>query len=163
MDDTPEPDPPESPPKGRKRSTDKELIERTEIVRRKLLTGETRKAVRLMITEEWGLKPTQSYWYLKQAEKEIQEAAARSRDEWLAEHIAIRRDIRRRANDQSDPRTELAAAESEAKLLGLEVNPKDRPPLEAIFALIPAPLAGELRKLLADPLQPGADRGSDPG
>jgi hypothetical protein len=96
------------------------LQERLEIVRRKLLTGETRKAVRLMIAEEWGIKPTQAYWYLKQAEAEIAETANREKSAWLSEHIAIRRDIRRRASNAADLRVELAAAESEAKLLGLD-------------------------------------------
>jgi hypothetical protein len=111
---------PPEPPGNRKRCTDKELRERIEVVRRKLLTGETRKTVRVLITEEWGLKPTQAYWYLKEAEAEIQETAQRTKDVWLAEHIAIRREIRRKAAGALDLRVELAAADSEAKLLGLE-------------------------------------------
>jgi hypothetical protein len=104
----------------RRRATAKELRERVEIVRRKLVTGETRDAIRLLITAEWGLRSRQARWYLQKAEGEIRDAAQRSKDAWLAEHIAIRRDIRRRANHTGDLRAELAAAESEAKLLGLE-------------------------------------------
>lgn len=120
MDQAPLSDPPPPTDSDRRRATAKEMRERIELVRRSLLSGKTRQTVRLLIAADWGLSPRQTRWYLARAEAEIKDAAARDKDAWLAEHIALRRDIRRRASDASDLRAELAAAESEAKLLGLE-------------------------------------------
>jgi len=110
----PNPDTPQQRVRG------EELRRRIELVRTKLLAGNTRRWVAKLVTSEWGLKPSQAWAYVRKAEEEIQEIASRNADTWLAEHVAIRRDIRRRANDANDFRSELAAAESEAKLLGIE-------------------------------------------
>jgi hypothetical protein len=110
----PDPDTPQQRVRG------EELRRRIELVRAKLLGGNTRRWVAKLVATEWGLKPSQCWQYVRKAEAEIREMADRDATFWVAEHIAIRRDIRRRANDSADLRTELSAAESEAKLLGLE-------------------------------------------
>jgi hypothetical protein len=110
----PDPDTPQHRVRG------EELRRRIELVRAKLLAGNTRRWVAKLIASEWGLKPSQCWAYVRKAEAEIREFADRDAATWLHEHIAIRRDIRRRANDAADLRTELSAAESEARLLGLE-------------------------------------------
>lgn len=120
MDQPADPGPASDPAPKRRQATVKELRERIELVRRELLTGKTRHTIQLLIIAEWGIKVRTARWYLRRAEAEIREAASRDKDAWLAEHIALRRDLRRRANAALDLRTELAAAESEAKLLGLE-------------------------------------------
>jgi hypothetical protein len=110
----PNPDTPQQRVRG------EELRRRIELVRAKLLAGNTRRWVAKLVATEWGLKPSQTWAYVRKAEAEIREIADRDGPAWLSEHIAVRRDIRRRANDAADLRTELSAAESEARLLGLE-------------------------------------------
>lgn len=123
MDPAAEPEPASPPPPTdteRRRVTVKEMRERIELLRRKLLTGIEPRALRLLAAAEFGLSARQARWYVQTATREIREAVQRDKDSWLAEHLAHRRDLRRRANESLDLRTELAAAESEAKLLGLE-------------------------------------------
>jgi hypothetical protein len=105
-----------------------ELRRRIELVKSNLLSGKSRWWVAQLIASEWGLKPSQKFKYIRQAEAEIREVVDRNAKDWLAEHISIRRDIRRRANDQNDLRTELAASDSEAKLLGLMDGKNDPAP-----------------------------------
>jgi hypothetical protein len=147
----------------RNRATGIEFRRRIEQVRVKLLTGTSRRLVAKLIGEEWALKPSQCWNYVKKAEREIQEVADRNAAAWLAEHICIRRDLRRQAHDQNDLRTALAAADSEAKLLGLYVGKSESAPprgddgdepvivREVVFELPAHPPAAEV----ADHPRPG--------
>lgn len=110
--------PPQPAPRPQ-RVRGEELRRRIELVKSSLLSGKSREWVSQLITTEWGLQPSQRCKYIRQAEAEIREVVEKNAQGWLAEHVAIRRDIRRRANDQADLKMELAAADSEAKLLGL--------------------------------------------
>ena len=56
---------------------------------------------------------------MRDARTNILAISAEARPYMLAEHIAIRRDIRRRAQKAGDFQAELHAAKDEAKLLGL--------------------------------------------
>lgn len=76
------------------------------------------------IADRFGVNTRQAYNYVAKAKKQIGEVGAIDRAYRMAEHIAVRRDIRRRARDDGDLRMELAAAQDEAKLLGL--YPADR-------------------------------------
>ncbi len=76
------------------------------------------------IADKFGVNTRQAYNYVAKAKKQIAEVGAIDSAYRLAEHIAVRRDIRRRARDGNDLRMELAAAQDEAKLLGL--YPADR-------------------------------------
>jgi hypothetical protein len=89
MSDLP-PDP--KPPRPRVRG--EELRRRIELVKSALLSGKSRQWVSQMITTEWDLKPSQRCNYLRQAEAEIREVVEKNAQAWLAEHVAIRRDIR---------------------------------------------------------------------
>lgn len=102
-----------------KRVTKHELRRRIEYVRVNLLAGKTRNFIVTKIMKNWAIKPVMAYGYVKKAEREIQSIVKPNQQAWLAEHICVRRDIRRRANKKGDLRMELAAAESEAVLLGL--------------------------------------------
>jgi len=80
------------------------------------------------IAERFGVNTRQAYNYVAKAKKQIENVGAIDRAYRLAEHIAVRRDIRRRARDAEDLRMELAAAQDEAKLLGL--YPADKHSME---------------------------------
>lgn len=94
---------------------------RIEQTKEKLLVGVSRPHLLEVLQKMWGVSQSRAYEYIKQAETEIREVVEGDRDRWLAEHIAIRRDIRRRANETGDLRLELDSAKDEAKLLGLDV------------------------------------------
>ena len=83
------------------------------------------------IATKFGVNTRQAYNYVAKAKKQIVEIGEIDRAYRLAEQIAMRREIRRKAFDTNDLRTALAAAQDEAKLLGLypadkhEVTGKD--------------------------------------
>jgi transposase-like protein len=83
------------------------------------------------IANQFGVNTRQAYNYVAKAKKQIVEIGEIDRAYRLAEQIAMRREIRRKAFDTNDLRTALAAAQDEAKLLGLypadkhEVTGKD--------------------------------------
>ncbi len=93
---------------------------RVDAVRMLLLKGQedTPRLVQDIATK-FGVNTRQAYNYVAKAKKQIAEIGEIDRAYRLAEQIAIRRDIRRRANAKDDYRAELAAAQDEARLLGL--------------------------------------------
>ncbi len=93
---------------------------RVDAVRLLLLKGQE-DTPRLVqdIASKFGVNTRQAYNYVAKAKKQIEETGAIDRAYRLAEHVALRRDIRRKAFDSNDLRTALAAAQDEAKLLGL--------------------------------------------
>ena len=96
-----------------------ELLLRVEVVRRLILEGRTRNEIIRNVAEQYKIKPRQCENYIKKARLSIQEEARTLEPNALAEHIAHRRDLRRRAAAAGKMVIELAAAEDEAKLLGL--------------------------------------------
>lgn len=104
--------------------TDERTTEtRVDAVRLLLLKG-NEPTPRLVqdIATQFGVQSRQAYNYVAKAKRQIADIGEIDRTYKLAEHIAIRRDIRRRARDKGDIKMELAAADSEAKLLGLMVD-----------------------------------------
>lgn len=105
---------------------------RVDAVRLLLLKGQE-DTPRLVqdIASKFGVNTRQAYNYVAKAKKQIVEIGEIDRAYRLAEQIAMRREIRRKAFDTNDLRTALAAAQDEAKLLGLypadkhEVTGKD--------------------------------------
>ena len=71
------------------------------------------------IANQFGVNTRQAYNFVAKAKEQIKDVGAIDRAYRLAEHIAVRRDIRRRARNDGDLRMELAASQDEAKLLGL--------------------------------------------
>ena len=67
----------------------------------------------------WDVKERQAYHYMAQARELIKAEFDATRPALLAEHVMHRRDLRERAGRAGDMRTELAAAQDEAKLMGL--------------------------------------------
>jgi hypothetical protein len=102
---------------------------RVDAVRVLLLKGQedTPRLVQDIATQ-FGVNTRQAYNYVAKAKKQIAEIGEIDRAYRLAEQLAVRRDIRRRANAKGDYRAELLAAQDEAKLLGL--YPADRHSME---------------------------------
>lgn len=117
---------------------------RVDAVRLLLLKGQE-DTPRLVqdIASKFGVNTRQAYNYIAKAKKQIENVGAIDRAYRFAEHIALRRDIRRRARDDGDLRMELAAAQDEAKLLGLypaerqEISGKDGGPVVMTFTKWP--------------------------
>lgn len=99
-----------------------DLRTRIEEVKAKMLAGHSRASLVDLVRAAYGINRTQAYSYVQKAEAEIREVVDRDRQSWLAYHLELRRDIRRRANAAGDLGMELNAANSEAKLLGLDVT-----------------------------------------
>lgn len=93
---------------------------RVDAVRLLLLKGQE-DTPRLVqdIANKFNVNTRQAYNYIAKAKKQIEAIGAIDRAYRFSEHIALRRDIRKRARDDGDLRMELAAAQDEAKLLGL--------------------------------------------
>ena len=95
---------------------------RIEEVKEKLLSGMSRPSVIDFAKSQYSVSRSQAYLYVSKAEVEIREVVERDRPTWLAYHLEVRRDIRRRAYLAGDLRIELDSANSESKLLGLDVT-----------------------------------------
>ncbi len=94
---------------------------RIEEVMEKLLSGMSRPSVITFAKSQYGVSRSQAYLYVSKAEVEIREVVERDRPTWLAYHLEVRRDIRYRANLAGNLRIALDSADSESKLLGLDV------------------------------------------
>ena len=96
-----------------------EYAQRVESVRQLILAGNDTPRVLQAVTEKWGVNNRQAWNYVRDARTNILAISAEARPYMLAEHIAHRRDMRRRAQKAGDLQAELLAAKDEAKLLGL--------------------------------------------
>jgi hypothetical protein len=96
-----------------------EYAQRVESVRQLILSGNDTPRVLQGIAEKWGVNNRQAWNYVRDARTNILAISAEARPYMLAEHIAHRRDMRRRAQKVGDFQAELLAAKDEAKLLGL--------------------------------------------
>jgi hypothetical protein len=92
---------------------------RVETVRQFILSGDEASDIVRRAAETWGIKQRQAENYIHMARAKIRAITEQVRPYLLAEHIAVRRDIRRRAREAGDLRAEIAAAQDEAKLFGL--------------------------------------------
>ena len=101
------------------KSTAIEFDKRVETVRQLALTGIQAKAIIRYGTEKWGIKPRMVERYIERAITLNQGLLKFSEAEMLAEHVAHRRDLRKRAQASGDFRAELATARDEAQLIGL--------------------------------------------
>jgi len=114
----------------RKRYSKSSAIEyqkRVETVRRLILSGMDTDAIIQNVTDLWGVKWRMAYHYLAKAREKNKAYNDFKEAEMFAEHIAIRRDIRRRAQAAGDMKAELAAARDEAQLIGLYAPTKIAP------------------------------------
>lgn len=108
------------------RATAAELELRIEAIRRAILEGRDYRAIVRFSAENWKITSRQVDDYIAAARKSIREATTAARDELVAEHIEIRRELRRRMIADDDYRGALTAAQDEAKLLDLYPAAKEK-------------------------------------
>ena len=106
------------------KSTRLETDTRVETVRQFILRGDETSDIVRAAAETWGIKDRQAWYYIEKAREKIKELTELARPYLIAEHIAIRRDIRMRAQKANNLYAELAAAQDEAKLFGLYPSEK---------------------------------------
>lgn len=107
------------PVKRGKRATRTERDNRLSHICALILLGWRSTHITRFASAEWSLSIRQCELYVSEARRQM-EHELKSLHEWtLAEHVALRRDMRRRAAKSGDLRMELEAARDEAKLLGL--------------------------------------------
>jgi hypothetical protein len=106
----------------RGRPTKNDILIRISTVKEKLLLGKSIDELVYFARVEFHISERRALQYIEIAERGLAGILKKDRDRWLAEHIAIRQDIRERAREGKNLRIELEAAKDEAKLLGLEPN-----------------------------------------
>lgn len=101
------------------KSTQHEYAKRVEMARLLIVMGETPENICRNMSA--GLKVTerQARRYIADAKAEIQRELEPAKPYLLAEHVSIRRNLRKRAIDAGDLRAALAAMKDEAELLDL--------------------------------------------
>lgn len=121
---------------GQKRVRNHDMRKRIDEIKNWILAGVPRIEILCSIEVAYKIASSRAYAYVQKAEKEIHEIANLNREQWLAEHIAIRRGLRRRANESGDIKFELECAVDEAKILGLyapikqEITGRDGAPIQ---------------------------------
>jgi hypothetical protein len=96
-----------------------ELNRRVEETKQALLSGMPRFAIVQNLTVRYDVATRTIDNYIAKAREALEDDLAAARPYMLAEHIAHRRDLRRRFRQASDLHGELKAAQDEAKLLML--------------------------------------------
>ena len=114
---------------------------RVDTVRTLLLSGRTTREVEASIAKRFHISERMARNYIAEARQQIEEIMAVDRAYQIAEHVSIRRDIRRRCQNGRDMRVELEAAKDEAKLLGLYPAEKHDVRVEDVDAAIDRELA----------------------
>ncbi len=104
------------------RATKKDIRIRINMVKEQLLLGASIGECVDFSQSMFHITEQRALEYIEVAEKDLQGILDKERDQWLAEHIAIRQSIRKRAYDGGNLKVELEAAKDEARLLGLEPN-----------------------------------------
>jgi hypothetical protein len=113
------------------KSTVVEYEKRVELVRQLLLSGAESHVIVRNVSENYGVTTRMVEKYIQIAKQRIlvysKEKFPFIEAEMIAEHISLRRDIRRRAREAGDLKAELAAARDEAQLIGLYAPTKIAP------------------------------------
>jgi hypothetical protein len=113
------------------KSTTIEYQKRVELVRQLLLSGAESHVILRNVSEKYDITPRMVDNYIRAAKQRIaiysKEKFPLIEGEMVAEHISLRRDMRRRAREAGDIRAELAAARDEAQLIGLYAPTKIAP------------------------------------
>lgn len=100
-------------------ATKDELAERVEIVLRMLLRGYRSPKIVQTVSKQWNVSGRQAYAYIRKAREELEKSRAARMPYIIAEHLEVRRDLRREAYERSDFDLALRSIQDEAKLLGL--------------------------------------------
>lgn len=106
------------------KATRLEQATRIETVRQLILSGVEHGRIVQQVSAQWKISERQGWNYMSKAQDKIIAILTPRHEYLLAEHLAVRRDIRRRAREAGDLAAELRASQDEAKLFGL--YPADR-------------------------------------
>ena len=120
---------------------------RTEAVRSLILSGFTVHQIVQNASKAFSVGERQVHNYINHARKSIREANKDTVDVQIAEHIAIRRRMRAKANQANQPGLELAIAQDEARLLGLYPAEK-RDITTGGQPIMPPPYLGDKERLI---------------
>jgi hypothetical protein len=101
------------------KATQIEHDKRVETVKQFILAGVDVDEICQDVAIRFGVGTRQALRYVSYARKRIMRRVEADRDAMFAEHIAHRRDMRKRARQTKDLRAELSIAQDEAKLWGL--------------------------------------------
>lgn len=147
-EDKTEADPPES--KKNKGGRPRVSPVRIEDLKSRLLQGVSDFFLRKYAVATWDVSHSQARRYIQHAKKLIRHEAKPYTDDVFLDHLAIRRDLRKRANEQGDLKLVLEIAKDEASLLALyDVKKK---PVEEQSASRPHVVVEILNSPLAAPL-----------
>jgi hypothetical protein len=107
------------------RPTEAEIDQRVNAVYALLLRREPRQVIVQFAAEAWGVATRQADEYIARARDLMREEARRDREEARAEHLALRRDLFRRAYKAEAWYSAFQIAQDEAKLMGLYFTTED--------------------------------------
>jgi hypothetical protein len=102
-----------------KKSSETEVEARVGAVYKLLLQRETNATIYRFVTHKWGVSERQAQIYIQRARDRMMEELKIGRQEALAEHLALRRDLYSQAVKLKQPAVALQVAGDEAKLRGL--------------------------------------------
>ena len=103
-----------------------EKIKRIETIVGKIVEGTRRAEICEFVRVRWGLGEAQADRYIAEANAIILAESNKTREQAVADHLAVRQQIRKLALNAKDWRAALAAAQDEAKLRDLYPDPKLR-------------------------------------
>lgn len=101
-----------------------EKIKRVETIVGKIVEGTRRAEICEFVMVRWGLGEAQSDRYIAEANAIILAESNKTREQAIADHLAVRQQIRKLALLSKDWRAALAAAQDEAKLRDLYPDAK---------------------------------------
>ncbi len=101
------------------KATRAEIARRVDAIKVLILKGEETGAIVRYAAAQWEVSERSAHRYMAEARELLKEDLASLTPYALAEHIGIRRALRRKMETAKDYRGALAAAQDEAKLLDL--------------------------------------------
>ena len=104
---------------ARTKVTKDEYKKRIMLVSRKIVEGENTTELAENISIQFSVTIRQAWNYIRDAKEQLVAISVDSKEALFAEHIAVRRSLRKRAAKAGDLRTELAVVQDEAKLFDL--------------------------------------------
>lgn len=112
--------PDEKPKQGKgKGGRPRHTAPRVEDVKSRLLQGVSEFFLRKYSQQQWGVSPSQARRYIQLAKKLIRHEARPYTDDVFLDHLATRRDLRKRAHAANDLKLVLEILKDEAALLDL--------------------------------------------
>jgi GNAT superfamily N-acetyltransferase len=135
---------------GSNRAGKAQVMERVEIVRDMLLRGHRASAVVKFLTTKQGLGERQAWEYVKKAHQAMESAFQEANRTAMAEHLDVRRDLRKQGYAEHDYRLVLEVMRDEAKLLGLYPKVRIGVSIDDVLDALPRDFRDGVLSALAD-------------